>query len=154
MYCPECGTYNEEKARFCRICGTRLAEDTEKQKEGGAPVIPAKKKKKKIWIILTALLLLAAAVAAALFFWVLPRQKEKNYQSHMAEGDRYLEEMNYKKAEDSYLAAIDIDPKQPEPYFCLADIYEAENSPGKAKEILQQGVEQTEIGRASCRERV
>ena len=47
MYCPECGTYNEEKARFCRICGTRLAEDTEKQKEGGAPVIPAKKKKKK-----------------------------------------------------------------------------------------------------------
>ena len=144
MYCPECGTYNEEKARFCRICGTRLAEDTEKQKEGGAPVIPAKKKKKKIWIILTALLLLAAAVAAALFFWVLPRQKEKNYQSHMAEGDRYLEEMNYKKAEDSYLAAIAIDPKQPEPYFCLADIYEAENSPGKAKEILQQGVEQTD----------
>ncbi|MFR9146938.1 MAG: zinc-ribbon domain-containing protein [Mediterraneibacter sp.] len=23
MYCPECGRYNEEKARFCRYCRHR-----------------------------------------------------------------------------------------------------------------------------------
>ena len=40
------------------------------------------------------------------------RQEKQRYQNALASGDRYLEEMDYEKAEDSYLEAISIDPKQ------------------------------------------
>ena len=165
MYCPECGRYNEEKARFCRYCGARLAEytgepngntwqgqqnwqqNTEQQNAEQSVPAPAghsKKKGKKIWITAAAVLILAAAAAAAVFLWILPQQKEKNYKAHVEAGDRYLEDMDYEKAEDSYLAAIEIEPKEPEPYLKLADIYETQNEPGKAVDILERGAENTE----------
>lgn len=164
MYCPECGRYNEEKARFCRYCGARLAEDTGEQngnawqgqanrqqnaeqpgwQQNPAPAGPGKKKGKKIWITAAAVLILAAAAAAAVFLWILPQQKEKNYKAQIAAGDRYLEDMDYEKAEDSYLAAIEIEPKEPEPYLKLADIYETQNEPEKVVDILERGAENTE----------
>lgn len=162
MYCPECGKYNVEEARFCHFCGARLEENAGRyaqaqagynpsgqimQQDGSsAPAIPertVKKRKKKIWLILAALLLTAGAAAAAVFLWILPQQKEKEYKAHISDGDRYLEEMDYEKAEDSYLAAIDIEPKEPEPYMKLADIYEIQNQPEKVKDILKQGSTQT-----------
>ena len=76
--------------------------------------------------------------------WILPQQREKNYKAHISDGNRYLEEMDYEKAEDSYLAAIEIEPKEPEPYLRLADIYEAQNEPEKVVEILKQGTENTD----------
>ena len=173
MYCPDCGKYNEEKARFCRFCGARLEENTgeqftqqgtvsqepeeqnaqdyqnmqagqEQQSNGYEDNGPVKKKGKKIWIILAAVLIIAAAAAAVVFLWILPQQREKNYKAHISDGNRYLEEMDYEKAEDSYLAAIEIEPKEPEPYLRLADIYEAQNEPEKVVEILKQGTENTD----------
>lgn len=162
MYCPECGKYNVEEARFCHFCGARLEENfggyapaqagynpsgqIMQQDGSSAPAVPertVKKRKKKIWLVLAALLLTAGAAAAAVFLWILPQQKEKEYKAHISDGDRYLEEMDYEKAEDSYLAAIDIEPKEPEPYMKLADIYEIQNQPEKVKDILKQGSAQT-----------
>lgn len=105
---------------------------------------PVKKKGKKIWLIIAAVLVLAAAAVAAVFLWILPQQKEKNYKANIADGNRYLEEMDYKKAEDSYLAAIEIEPKEPEPYLKLAEIYEVQNEPEKVVEILKKGTENTD----------
>ena len=105
---------------------------------------PVKKKGKKIWLIIAAVLVLAVAAAAAVFLWILPQQKEKNYKANIADGNRYLEEMDYKKAEDSYLAAIEIEPKEPEPYLKLAEIYEVQNEPEKVVEILKKGTENTD----------
>ena len=176
MYCPECGKYNEENARFCRFCGTRLEENTGEQMMPQGAVLPepevqpgqnaqyyqnmrpgweqpgvgstdngvVKKRGKKIWLILAAVLVIGAAIAAAVFLWILPQQREKNYKAHISDGNRYLEEMDYEKAEDSYLAAIEIEPKEPEPYLKLADIYEAQNEPEKVADILKQGVENTD----------
>lgn len=162
MYCPECGKYNVEEARFCHFCGARLEENSGgyapaqagynpsgqimQQDGSSAPAVPertVKKRKKKIWLVLAALLLTAGAAAAAVFLWILPQQKEKEYKAHISDGDRYLEEMDYEKAEDSYLAAIAIEPKEPESYMKLADIYEIQNQPEKVKDILKQGSAQT-----------
>ena len=178
MYCPECGKYNEETARFCRFCGARLEENTGEQitRQRTVPQgflgpqeqpdqnvqyyqnmqtgqgqqnnvyadnSPVKKKGKKLWIILAAVLVIAAVAAAVVFLWILPQQREKNYKAHISNGNRYLEEMDYEKAEDSYLAAIKIEPKEPEPYLRLADVYEAQNKPEKVVRILKQGVENT-----------
>ena len=52
--------------------------------------------------------------------------------------------MDYEKAEDAYLKAVEIDPKQAEPYLKLADIYVAQNNYEKAEEILKKGSEETD----------
>lgn len=168
MYCPECGKYNEENARFCRFCGARMEDNagmsqaqTPLQQETQNQNMPPqnrlvlqsgrtdsaagkRKKRKRLWLIPTAVLVIAAAAAMALLLWILPQQKEKKYAAHISEGNHYLEEMDYEKAEDSYLAAIEIEPKEPEPYLRLADIYEIREEPEKAAAILKQGAENTD----------
>ena len=67
MYCPNCGSSNEENAAFCRNCGAAFPAP------GVAPAAPAqppvKKKNKALPIIIVLLvLLIAAGVAVALLF--------------------------------------------------------------------------------------
>lgn len=162
MYCPNCGHYNEEDAAFCGSCGTplRRPETAEREPEimpgrpepeqqsardlsgenGCEPVspVPGKKKSRKIWIILAAVLVIAAAAAAAVFLWILPRQEEKRYNALLEEGNRYLEEMDYDRAEDSFLEAIAIEPKKEEPYVSLANLYLDTGEREKAKEIIAE----------------
>lgn len=146
MYCPKCGKENREQARFCRYCGTLLKEQEESrgaiEESGSQEDQPIKRTRKKKWIILAAALA-AAAAAALVFLWILPQHREKRYNGYISDGDRYLEKMDYEKAEDSYLAAIEIERKEPEPYLKLADIYSVQNEPEKAAEILKRGVENT-----------
>lgn len=159
MYCPNCGYYNEDDAAFCGSCGMPLGQqvnaapgstDTvpqyeemsgQMQEKPGAgdmpPSVPAKKKSRKIWIILAAILVIGAAAAAAFFLWILPGQEAKKYQTFLDEGNRYLNEMDYEKAEDAYLKAIAIDPKQKEPYVQLIDLYLISGERQKAKAIIE-----------------
>lgn len=162
MYCPNCGHYNEEDAAFCGSCGTplRRPETAEREPEivpgrpepeqqsvrdlsgenGRGPVSPGpgKKKSRKIWIILAAVLVIAAAAAAAVFLWILPRQEEKRYNALLEEGNRYLEEMDYDRAEDTFLEAIAIEPNKEEPYVSLANLYLDTGEREKAKEIIAE----------------
>ena len=44
MYCPNCGTKNEEESLFCMECGTRLKEDSVPEQnlnETAVPIQPA-----------------------------------------------------------------------------------------------------------------
>ena len=164
MYCPNCGWYNDENAAFCGSCGTPLRTEQSgreqpgqtagavppypggqemKRMEGGAPIPPVQKKKKgkKIWLILAAVLVVIAAAMAAVFLWILPQQKVKQYNSLVAEGNRYLEEMDYEKAEDAFLEAIEIEPKKAEPYVRLADLYLDTGETEKAKQIITEAKE-------------
>lgn len=164
MYCPNCGCYNDENAAFCGSCGTPLRTEQSgreqpgqtagavppypggqemKRMEGGAPTPPVQKKKKgkKIWLILAAVLVVIAAAVAAVFLWILPQQKVKQYNSLVAEGNRYLEEMDYEKAEDAFLEAIEIEPKKAEPYVRLADLYLDTGETEKAKQIITEAKE-------------
>ena len=51
---------------------------------------------------------------------------------------RFLDnDLDYEKAEESYLKAIKIDPKRKKPYLKLADIYVAQEKYDKAVKILE-----------------
>lgn len=162
MYCPNCGSYNDDNAAFCGSCGQRLpqtdpagsnpdAPDGEPYTEmpaqaadtGGDlhPPMQEKKRGKKIGPIIAAVLVIAVAAAAVIFLWILPHQQEKRYTALLDEGNRYLEEMDYEKAEDMFLKAIDIEQKKSEPYVKLADLYLDTGEREKAKDIIAEAKE-------------
>lgn len=60
-------------------------------------------------------------------------KKNNNYQALVDEGNRYIEDLDYEKAEDKYLKAISIEPKKKEPYIKLADLYMAQESKRKQR---------------------
>lgn len=105
---------------------------------------PAKKKMKKWPFILAAVLILVIACSVGGILIFRNKSEKNNYKNYIASAQRYLEELDYEKAEDAYLKAIKIDPKQAEPYLKLADIYTAENESDKAEAILKQGAEKTD----------
>lgn len=72
------------------------------------------------------------------------------WQEQFDLGVRYLGEENYEEAIIAFQAAITIDPKRPESYAKLADVYVARKDTDAALAILQQGYEAT--GDASLQE--
>ena len=58
-------------------------------------------------------------------------------------GVKYLSEGNYEEAIIAFTAAIEIDPKRPEAYAGLADVYAAQGDMDSLRAILEQGVEAT-----------
>lgn len=130
MYCRKCGSPNDEGARFCGKCGAELQppqEQTEKEK---------KVKKIRLWAGAAAVL--AAAVVLAGYFAMKDVSAREAYEEYMTNADKYLETMDYEKAEEEYLQAIAIDPKQEEPYLKLAQLYEADGETEKAEGILAE----------------
>ena len=59
-------------------------------------------------------------------------------------GIKYLEEGNYEEAIIAFNAAIEIDPKRPEAYIGLADVYTAQGDTDAAKKALEDGLAATE----------
>ena len=136
MKCPKCGADNEKDAKFCAVCGTSL-ETVEEEKETSNSEKPKKKEKKFIFVALAGVLVIIAVIVAGI--WVTKEnQVKKQYQDHLASGQKYLEELNYESAEDSYLKAIAIDPKKPEPYLKLIDTYIAQEKYDDAAKIAKQ----------------
>ena len=113
------------------LSGEPVREQQTQQGQEGETLQPAqqkqpsgKKGKRWIWGIAAAAVLITALIIAGILIF-RDRQEKQRYQNALASGDRYLEEMDYEKAEDSYLEAISIDPKQKEPYLGLVDTYVA-----------------------------
>ena len=98
---------------------------------------PGKKGKRWIWGIAAAAVLITALIIAGILIF-RDRQEKQRYQNALASGDRYLEEMDYEKAEDAYLEAISIDPKQKEPYLGLVDTYVAMEDYDRAVETAEE----------------
>lgn len=147
MFCRKCGTQNVDGSQFCGNCGAKMVQPSQIVRREISGNIQErnstvkKKRGKAVWIVI-AILVLAAAIAAAALIAV-QKKKEKEYQAKLDRAEKYLEELNYDKAETAYLAAIDIDPKQPEAYLKLADVYMEQGEPRRAKVILEQGLEAT-----------
>lgn len=57
------------------------------------------------------------------FFYRKMATCEKAIQSSLEAGDKYLENLDYEKAEDAYLQAIKISPKEKESYEKLIQYY-------------------------------
>ena len=121
MKCKNCGFENKENAKFCGNCGKNLTEKIPTEK-------PEQKNndKKKIWILVTGILMIVLAVIIIRLLNV--EEDIPDYDSLLAKGDRYLEELDYENAEEAYLEAIAIEPKKKEPYLKLTQLYtEQEN---------------------------
>ena len=65
------------------------------------------------------------------------------YERQLSLGNKYLDEMDYERAIASYEAAIEIDPKNPEAYKALAELYIAMNDTESAAAVLQTGINET-----------
>lgn len=72
------------------------------------------------------------------FFIVKGQHVKKQYQSSLEAGDKYLENLDYEKAEDAYLQAIKISPKEKESYEKLIQYYVDHNEIDKAKKIVKK----------------
>ena len=141
MKCPNCGRENENGAKFCSKCGRSL--ETSKSYKKVPETEKAKKKgKRPILIGIVGVLLIGAVIIAGI--WITKENRvKKQYQDHLASGQKYLEELNYESAEDSYLKAIDIDPKDPEPYLKLIDTYIAQEKYDDAAKVAKKA--QTQV---------
>ena len=146
MFCRKCGAQNEDGAKFCKKCGERLEEVVFETQQAGTSKVEhsgTKSGKKKIGTVIAvivALILIMAALVMVAFF-IRKVTKEKQYAGAMDRGQRYMEELDYEKAEAEFLTALSIDPKDPKPYLALADVYLAQDEPEKAIEILEQATE-------------
>ena len=143
MRCRKCGKENNDGAKFCAYCGTALSmsdsagiQSKQQLEENDKEPVNKKKRKKWIWIMLSILVLIAAVAVAGIF--ITRRFRERQYDNSIAEGNLYLEEMDYEKAEDSFLQAISVDPKQKEPYLKLIDIYTAQEKYDQVVETAEK----------------
>lgn len=167
MFCSNCGKENKEGAKFCAYCGIALNEELpvlkvseerldteaesqsqvtdEKPESAEVSELSARRpKKKKTWLFVVAtIIVLAVSAGAAGILAFRNIQEKQHYEDSVASGNRYLEELDYEKAEAFYLDAISIDPKQKEPYLQLSDMYLTENRVEDAKAIVHKAVEQT-----------
>ncbi len=133
MLCSKCQTENLENAKYCKACGQELQHSLPEKVEEST------QKSRRKQIIIGGIILLAAILFCIGALVVHSSQKEKNYKGTIQSAGRYLEKMDYERAEAKYLEAAKIDPKKEEPYLQLADIYMEQGNPEKAIEILEQG---------------
>ena len=107
------------------------------------------KKQPKLLIgILTAVAVLAVVIISIV---ITATGGRDTYNSHMELAQRYLDELRYEQAIAEYEAAIAIDPKNPEAYLGLAEVYVVMDDIEKALEVLAEGYKQTESERIAVR---
>ena len=161
--CNKCGHTNPDDNKFCENCGNLFPEgknetieedvsengnynndnkeEATKKQEGEEAKSKTKKSKKKLIIsmIVTAIMVAIAVVVLLIY---LDNKNMGEYNAKIDEADRYMEELDYNKAEAVYLEAIEIEPKEPEAYVKTADVYVAQEQNQKAEVILEKGEQQ------------
>lgn len=110
-----------------------------------------KKTVKTLKIIAIILLILLIFIGGAIGYRLIKTEKtEKQYASFLEDGEKYLLALDYEKAEDAYLNAIDIDPKKAKPYVQLAEVYKKQERYEDAKEILYAAKENVVLDKETC----
>lgn len=89
--------------------------------------------------ITISIVIVIIAILISLVF-VFNRKDTKAYDDKLEQAQKYVEELDYKRAETAYLEAIKIDSKQPKAYLKLADVYVADGQADKAIKILNKGL--------------
>ena len=96
-------------------------------------------KQKSMKFLVPIIIVIVIAIVISLVF-VFNRKDTKEYDNRLEQAQKYVEEMDYKRAETAYLEAIKIDSKQPKAYLKLADVYVADEQADKAIKILNKGL--------------
>lgn len=68
-------------------------------------------------------------------------EKAPSWQDQYDLGERYLTDGSYEEAILAFQAAIEIDPRRPEPYLLLSEVYLGRDDYDAAVAILRQGAE-------------
>ena len=163
MFCDNCGKEIADASRFCSGCGTPIKRPDPEATvilkpsqakaiaDNPAPVISpvsanekdtVKKKKSPLpWILLGAgVIFIGILLITGIAVLCYPKIQ---YGRQLSLGQRYLNELDYENAIAAYKAAIDIDPRNPDAYQALADVYVAMDDYDSACEILQEGLKET-----------
>ncbi|MCB7303939.1 zinc-ribbon domain-containing protein [Bariatricus massiliensis] len=114
MYCRRCGTPNDDNAVFCKNCG-ELLRKSEIHK-------PGRRAGKKAGLVIAGIVIVAVIVIFV--YMMYGKVQEKRYISNLTDGKKYLAEMDYKKAEESFNEAVSVEPRKIDAYQGLADTYE------------------------------
>ena len=101
---------------------------------------PHKGKKALVWVLVI-LLVLAGLGVGSWFGW--NAYQGGQYQEQLSLGEKYLKELNYEDAIVALNRAIEIDPRSPEPYLLLADVYIEQEDFDSAKKTLEEGYKAT-----------
>ena len=88
-------------------------------------------------------LLLTLALVLGLCACGQKAETTPTWQEQYDLGVKYLSEGNHQEAIIAFTAAIEIDPKQPEAYIGLADVYTAQGDTDAAKKALEDGLAAT-----------
>ena len=151
MYCSNCG--KPLTGKYCVYCGSKVKENFINKgsliddSETGKATNPTykkigqkdrKKMKVKPAFILVPLLILVLGIGGWVFIGF---QSTRAFNNAVDEGNRYMLEENLEQAEAHFLRAIEINPREVEPYLKLADIYLAWDEPNEAIAILERGIE-------------
>lgn len=128
-----------DSAKFCAVCGSVLEAGPE---NNGGNRKKNEKRKKALLAGLACLCIGAACVTGAWF--VRADNNPEKYAEAIGYAEKYLIEQDYGRAEEYYLEAKKIDPKQPEPYEGLYEIYVATDQNEKAEEIEKEAHENLE----------
>ncbi len=104
--------------------------------------------KKKKGILITCIIVgvvLIAALITAVILVLGNKDTKKTYAEYLADGQKYLEALNYEQAETELLDAIDIDPKQKDAYILLAQVYSKSERIDKARDILEKALKNADL---------
>ncbi|MCR5596856.1 MAG: DUF6273 domain-containing protein [Lachnospiraceae bacterium] len=170
MFCSKCGKELVEGASFCPGCGISVAEnqsytgvnddsmgnvpamqETGKEEERSSPTVSqptpdqtaVKKKSSYVPFVIGGVVavLVLSIVVTGIFVLSDPQRK---YDKQLSLGEKYFDELDYDRAIAAYRAAIEIDPKNPDAYEALAEIYMECGEPEEALAVLQEGIDETE----------
>ena len=143
MYCSRCGNRLLKNAKFCRRCGNFIESqpDTHVVYTQDFPKDEDKERKgKRKGALLAMILALVALILAGGWIFLRP-SPQMTFSDAMERGNYYLVKLNFEQAEVYFRRAMEIDPRQVQPYIELAYIYsEHFDDEEQALEILEQGM--------------
>ena len=130
MRCEQCGSENRDGSKFCMVCGVEIVVPVD--------ALPHKMKTTKKPYIIAATLVIAAVVLSVGIWTSLDRQKGSRYRSALENGQRYLQELDYDRAEASLWEAIAIEPNKTDAYIDLGLLYEESGEYDKSELVYQE----------------
>ncbi len=132
MVCDKCGNKIADGVIFCGKCGNMIEVKQETEIRKKKSILP--------FIVLGVLLIIAIITIVVMTVKSNPNRK---YEKQLKIAQRYVDELDYEKAIAAYKAAIEIDPKRPEAYLELAEVYEDNGNYDEAIRILKEGYDKT-----------
>jgi tetratricopeptide (TPR) repeat protein len=96
-------------------------------------------KSKKIFIVALIAFVIVLGTVAVLFS-LIPQTTVQNVASHISLAENYLLDLNYEAAIAEYRVAIEIDPKNPDNYIALAEVYTLIGDISSAEKVIEEGI--------------